>query len=141
MAMTPLHAILDAIAGAKNAKDRKTILEKRNNQQLRDILKVNFDESVVLNLPEGEIPEGMISPKGDNQAIYKVLNLVPFVKYGPGHRVPAVQREKAFFDMLTAMHPRDAEIILLAKDRKLQTRYKGLTKKLVQDVWPGLIKE
>ena len=44
-----------------------------------------------------------------------------------------------FIEMLEAVHPKDAEILLCMKDKKQLV--KGLTKKLIQEVFPNLIQK
>jgi hypothetical protein len=44
------------------------------------------------------------------------------------------------------VHPKDAEVLILMKDKKLiyknnTAHYKGITKKLVQEAFPNLIKD
>jgi hypothetical protein len=41
--------------------------------------------------------------------------------------------------MLEVIHPRDAELVVAVKDKKLTGKYRGLTKKLVQETFPTLI--
>ncbi len=44
-----------------------------------------------------------------------------------------------FVALLERLDPKDAEILLAVKDRKLS--YKGLSYKLVKDTWPELLPE
>jgi hypothetical protein len=43
--------------------------------------------------------------------------------------------------MLEGLHPAEAQILIWMKDKDLGSKYKGLTKKLVIDAFPGLIEE
>jgi hypothetical protein len=47
--------------------------------------------------------------------------------------------ESMFIKVLEAIHPKDAEVVIAMKDKKFNGKYKGLTKKLVSDAFPGLI--
>ena len=45
-----------------------------------------------------------------------------------------------FIRLLESIDPEDAKLIILCKDKEFAGKYKGLTKKLVSDTFPGLIK-
>ena len=49
------------------------------------------------------------------------------------------KREKLFVDLLESLNHEEAKVLLLAKERNLYDEYKGLTLKVVQDAFPGLI--
>ena len=42
-----------------------------------------------------------------------------------------------FISILEGVHPREAEILLLVKDKKLQTKYK-ITKEIVAEAFPDI---
>jgi hypothetical protein len=44
-----------------------------------------------------------------------------------------------FLQILETIHPKDADMILAMKDKKLETLYPGITRDLVKQTWPGLI--
>ena len=44
-----------------------------------------------------------------------------------------------FVDLLESLNGKEAKVLLLAKERNLYDEYKGLTLKVVQDAFPGLI--
>jgi hypothetical protein len=44
-----------------------------------------------------------------------------------------------FLQILEGIHPKDADLLIAMKDKELAGRYKGVTKALVQEVWPNLI--
>jgi hypothetical protein len=50
-----------------------------------------------------------------------------------------IKREKLFSSVLEGVNPEDAEVLIAAKDKNL--KYKGLTKKLVMDAFPNLIRK
>ena len=62
-----------------------------------------------------------------------------FFKGGKGSMLQPMKRETMFVNLLETLHAEEAELLVLAKDRKL--KYKGITKKLIQDALPGLIKK
>jgi hypothetical protein len=44
-----------------------------------------------------------------------------------------------FIQLLEGIHWTEAEAVCLAKDRKLQTKYKSLKEDLVREAFPGLL--
>lgn len=137
-----IHEILEKVAEAPTRKEKSELLIKHNTLALRDILKGAFDDNIVFILPAGDPPY----QKDDAPAGYTRSSLYNqtkkfryFVKGGPGEKLPAARRERMFIEILESVHPGEAELCILMKDKKLTGVYKGVTKKLVQDTWPRLI--
>jgi hypothetical protein len=71
----------------------------------------------------------------------KLINFVMSKNGAPGNAsLPQLRRESMFIQMLEGLHPLDAEIMCLVKDKKLQTKYK-ITKELVSKAYPDIIWE
>jgi hypothetical protein len=71
----------------------------------------------------------------------KLINFVMSKNGSPGNAgLPQLRRESMFIQMLEGLHPLDAEIMCLVKDKKLQTKYK-ITKELVSKAYPDIIWE
>ena len=49
----------------------------------------------------------------------------------------AVRRETMFINILEGLHPLEAEIVCLVKDKKLEDRYK-ITKEIVAEAYPDI---
>ena len=73
----------------------------------------------------------------DTKALKHNRKFANWVKGGPGEKLPAFRREKLFIDLLETVHPKDAELLCNMIDKKQPA--KGITKKLVQEAYPGLI--
>jgi hypothetical protein len=68
----------------------------------------------------------------------KLINFVRSASGVPGNNtLSPLRRENMFIQMLEGLHPFDAEIICLVKDKKLQTKYK-LTKELISQAYPDI---
>ena len=50
----------------------------------------------------------------------------------------AIRRETIFINILQGLHPLEAEIICLVKDKKLETKYK-ITKEVVAEAYPDIV--
>ena len=126
----------------KTRAEKIEFLQANNSRPLRTILKGSFDPSLEFNLPEGEppykkdgAPEGLSPSNLLKQSTYFQY----FDKGGLGDKMSTAKRERLFIQLLESVHPDEAELVLLMKDKKLGGVYKGITKKLVSDAFPGLI--
>ena len=124
---------------AKTKTDRATILKENDSSALRGISRMNYDSSLVFALPEGAPPfKSAKKPAGlsDTSLQASVRRWKYFIKeLSPELRQP--KREQIFIKFLEDLDETEAEIFLKAKDRKLDI---GVTRKLVDEVFPGLIK-
>jgi hypothetical protein len=59
-----------------------------------------------------------------------------FVK-GGNDSLSSLRRENIFINLLEGLHPLEAEIICLCKDKKLQEKYK-ISKEIVSEAYPDI---
>ena len=59
-----------------------------------------------------------------------------FVK-GGNDGLSSLRRESMFINLLQGLHPLEAEILCLVKDKKLETKYK-ITKEIVGQAYPDI---
>jgi hypothetical protein len=69
----------------------------------------------------------------------KLINFVKSASTGaPGNpNISSLRRETMFIQLIQGLHPYDAEILCLVKDKKLQTKYK-ITKDIVSEAYPDI---
>jgi len=60
-----------------------------------------------------------------------------FIK-GGNDSLPALRKETMFIQMLEGLHPLEAEIVCLVKDKNLQSKYK-ITKEIVSKTYPDIV--
>ena len=71
----------------------------------------------------------------------KLINFVKSRSGVPGNaNLNPLRRESMFIEMLQGLHPLDAEIMCLVKDKKLQTKY-NITKELISEAYSDIIWE
>lgn len=71
----------------------------------------------------------------------KLINFVKSRSGIPGNsNLTSLRRESMFIEMLQGLHPLDAEIMCLVKDKKLQTKYQ-ITKELVSEAYTDIVWE
>ena len=133
--------VLELVAKTDSKKEKIEILRKHNSLELRDVLKGAFDESVQFILPKGKPPidENEKKKYDKTHLVHETKKFRYFVKGGPGEQVNALRRERMFIDILYRIESKETDLICKMKDKELEGVYKGLTKKLVQEAFPGLI--
>jgi hypothetical protein len=144
-----IHEVLELAAAAKTKEEKIKILKEHETIALKSILRGAMDSLIVFTLPEGTPPyNAEHTPDGySKSSIHRqAKKFTYFVKGGRGDGLPSVRREKMFIEVLESVHPKDAEVLILMKDKKLiyknnTAHYKGITKKLVQEAFPNLIKD
>jgi hypothetical protein len=63
-------------------------------------------------------------------------NLYHFVK-GGNSGLNNIRREMMFINLLRALHPMEAELLILVKDKNLQSKYK-ITQEVVSEAYPDI---
>lgn len=132
--------ILRKVNNAKTKAEKKELLLKYNSQTLRSLFIWNFDESVISMLPEGDVPftpnpapEGTDNTKLENEG----KKLFYFVKGGADH-ISQSKREQLFIAMLENLHPDEAEVLILVKDKALQKKYTRISRALIEETFPQI---
>lgn len=135
--------ILKLVSDAKPA-DRVALLQKHDSGTLRDILALNFNTSIVFDLPDGDppyktnrdIPVGLSDSNLYNEARRLYICIKDHPKRAAG--IKRLQVENVWIQILEGCHHTEAELLCQVKARKLSKVYKGITKKLVLEAFPGI---
>ena len=160
--------VLDLASKQRSKAKKIEVLKKYEDTSLKIIFIWNFDESVISNLPQGEVPysdfddqatnSGTLSTKiteevrkmyqkgsfslghsdgqGRTTIRREAKNFYHFIK-GGNDAMNAVRRETMFINILQGLHPLEAEIVCLVKDKKLSDKYK-ITKEIVTQAYPDI---
>ena len=146
-----------------NAK-KVEVLRKYEHNSIKAIFIWNYDDSSISLIPPGEVPysslkdeqnsSGTLSTKIGQQTSTMQFNntvnankgfttlrrewtkLYNFVK-GGNDKLNGLRRETMFIQILEGLHPLDAEILCLVKDKKLYDKYK-ITKENVSEAYPDI---
>ena len=132
--------ILEKVSKAQTKDERVKLLKTHECISLRDLLRGTYDDAIQWNLPEGEPPYTPNRPESVPSTLHRVhRNFKYFVKgLRESENLNKIRREAMFIEMLEAVHPEDAKLLLCMINKK-KLPVKGLTKKLVQEVFPNLI--
>jgi hypothetical protein len=154
------HEILELACSQRTKAKKIEVLQKYQNDALISIFIWNYDDSVISLLPEGDVPYSSnpdIAPGNDSlsEAIKKQIDdkmvdavggnmkttlrneyekFYLFLK-GGDLTLSSIRRETIFIQMLEGLHPKEAEIMCLIKDKKLTDRY-NLPFELIKEAYP-----
>ena len=134
-----VHEILELVDSQRTKAKKIEILREYDDLALKAILIWNFDPTAISVLPEGPVPykENEVHIGTDHTSLRREWkNLYHFVK-GGNDRLSAIRRETMFVQMLEGLHPEEAKIICLVKDKDLESRYK-ITYDVVQQAYPDI---
>ena len=126
-------------AGSKEAKIKT--LRAYDHPILKGMLQINFDPNVKMNLPEGEPPykKDTAIPAGYSETNLYVEFRRFYIWLQNDVNLTRARKEQLFIQLLEGIHWTEAEAVCLAKDRKLQSKYKSLKEDLVREAFPGLL--
>jgi hypothetical protein len=149
---TLMSEVFQRVSNAKTKDAKVEILKEYKSPALTKLLLCNFAKSIRFCFPSGETPyTPQERPKGvDHQYLFteqrmidkfiakKVNGVVYFGCSGNTKpRIQQIKKEALWVQLLEALHPDEAEVLDLIKDKKLTTRYK-ITKQNVIDAFPEL---
>jgi hypothetical protein len=159
--------ILQVVNKQRSNARKVEALKKFEHPSLKALFIWNFDDTVISVLPPGDVPyngldeqnamSGTLSSKiGD--AVSKMEELgtnslgsqdqgrssirkeyqrfYNFVK-GGNDGLSSLRRETMFINVLQGLHPLEAEILILVKDKRLEEKYK-ITKEIVSEAYPDI---
>ena len=136
-----VHEILELVDSQRTKAKKIEILREYDDLALKAILIWNFDPTAISVLPEGPVPykENEVPIGTDHTRLeteYK--GLYRFVKGGQD-KLPSLKRETMFVQLLEGLSKDEAELICLAKDKKITSKYKRITKAVVQEAFPQIV--
>ena len=85
----------------------------------------------------GSFSVGASDKQGHTTIRRESKNFYHFVR-GGNDGMSNIRRETMFINILQGLHPLEAEIIVLAKDKKISDKYK-ITKEVVAEAYPNII--
>ena len=159
--------VLEAASKQRTKAKKIEVLQRYAHDSIMAVLIWNFDESVISLLPEGEVPYGntrednsvtgtlsdkindavdMMKESGSTSlgsqdqgraSIRKeYTKFYNFLK-GGNNGLSSLRRETMFINILEGLHPLEAEILILVKDKKLSDKYK-ITKEIASLAYPQI---
>ena len=163
-----LYEVLDAASKQRTKAKKVEVLQKYKHPSLITIFVWNFDDSIISLLPEGEVPYGTNLDDQNatgtlsgriNDAVGKMQEMgssslgsqdqgkasirKEYTKFynfckGGNPSLSNLRRETMFINILEGLHPLEAELLCLVKDKKLQEKY-NITKEIASTAYPEII--
>ena len=157
--------ILDAASSQRSKAKKVEALRKYEHPSVKMIFVWNFDDSVISLLPPGPVPYGEtnaqttfagtlsdnlikeaqggesatgqdLDGRGKTSLRREYQNLYHYVK-GGNDKLSTTRREMMFINLLEGLHPRESEILILTKDKKLTDKYK-IPFDVVKEAYPKM---
>ena len=135
-----ISEILRKVSNAKIKAEKIKLLQNNNSTALRQLLIINFDDSVVSLMPEGEVPyTPNDAPVGTDHTRLEqeYRGLYRFFK-GGDNSLPRSKREQMFIQLLEGLSEEEAELLCLVKDGKMNDKYKRITKAVISEAFPQI---
>jgi len=132
--------VLDAVHKAKTKDKKIEVLKQYDSKALRYCLIWNYDESLKSAIPEGDVPyEPNPSPTIESQSklASEYKTLYNFIE-GGNYELTNTRREVLFIQLLEALNPGEAEVLCLAKDKKLGRKYR-CSFPVVKEAYPDIV--
>lgn len=134
-----LSEVLTKVSKQRTKAKKIQVLKENESLHLKAVLIWNFDDTVVSVLPEGEVPYNKNEAPAGTEHTYLAHEwkvLYNFVKGGNDFLRP-VKREQLFLQLLEGLHPDEADIVCLVKDKNLTEKYK-LSRPVVEEAFPDI---
>jgi hypothetical protein len=157
--------ILELASKQRSNSKKVEVLKTYDHASLKTIFIWNFDETVISLLPEGDVPYGDVKEqnvysgslsenlrretlggesatgqdldgRGRTSLRREYQNLYHYVK-GGNNTLTTIRREMMFINLLQGLHPKEAEVLILTKDKKLTDKYK-ITFENVKEAYPDI---
>ena len=159
--------VLEASSKQRTKAKKIEVLQRYAHDSVMPVLIWNFDETAISVLPVGDVPYGtnrednsMTGTLSDkiNDAVGKMNEMgsnslgsqdqgkasirkeytkfYNFIK-GGNDSLSSLRRETMFINILEGLHPLEAEILVLVKDKRLSEKYK-ITKEIVSSAYPQI---
>ena len=162
-----VYEVFDACSKQRTKAKKIEVLQRYAHDSVMAVLIWNFDDSIISLLPEGDVPygntrednsvTGSLSDKindavgmmresgsaslgsqdqGKASIRKEYTKFYNFIK-GGNDSLSNLRRETMFINILEGLHPREAEILVLVKDKRLTDKYK-ITKEVVSEAYPQI---
>jgi hypothetical protein len=157
--------ILELASKQRSNAKKVEVLKTYEHDSIKTVLIWNFDETVISLLPEGDVPYGNaeeqtvysgtlsenlskeaaggesatgqdMDGRGRTSLRREYQNLYHFVK-GGNDSLSTIRREMMFINLLQGLHPKEAELLILTKDKRIVDKYK-ISFENVKEAYPDI---
>ena len=134
-----ISEVLRKVNNAKTKAEKTELLLKYNSQTLRSLFIWNFDESITSALPDGDVPfTKNPAPEGTDHIRLENEGKKFFYFIKGASTISQSKREQIFLGMIESLHPDEAEVLILVKDKNLQKKYTRVSRALIEETFPQI---
>ena len=136
-----IHEIFELVSEQRTKAKRVEILKEYRDDSVTAVLIWNYDERVQSAVPDGQVPykENEVPVGTDHTSLRREWKtLYHFIK-GGNPTLSNLRRETMFVQLLEGLHPKEAEIICLVKDKELESVYPKVTLDVVKLAFPDIV--
>lgn len=137
---TLIFEMLDQIQREPTPQARAVKMRQLRCLELNTVLQINYRPDVKLDLPAGA-PSFRRDNGDPDMSIARTRNVIrEFAELSPNNRqINSAQKLRKFIEILESVNEREAEVFILAKDRKLQDKWPAINIHMVRDALPGIV--
>lgn len=137
---TLVFEMLDRVAREPNFAARAVKLREFAGRELNVVLQINYHPAVRLELPSG-CPTFQRDNGDPDMAMSRTRNIIPDLLElrVENKKITPEEKQRRFVGILESLNEREAEVFILAKDRKLQDRWPALNLSMIQQAIPGIV--
>jgi hypothetical protein len=137
---TLIFEMLDQVQHEPTPQARAIKLRELRCLELNSILQINYRADIKLDLPPG-VPAFQHDNGDPDMSIARTRNVIrDLLELSPNNRrMNQAEKSRRFVQILESLNEREAEVFVLAKDRKLQDRWPALNIHMVRDAIPGIV--
>lgn len=128
--------VLELASKAKKREDKIAVLRNNFSSTLADVIKIALHPGVKFLLPAGTPPYAVCDVPDQEFMLFREIKKMYLFLDGGGNHLSQMQREKLFIDMLQRLAPKDAELVIDMKDKRLPY---GIDYALVTEAFPGIL--
>jgi len=137
--MKDIHEVLEEVSKKKTKADKIKVLKENETWGLKDVIRGSMDTTLKFNLPAGTPPYTAAKEESHASSLQRENKQFKYlVAGGPGDKLPSFKRENIFLGILEGVHPKDAEVLISMINKETP---KGLTRPIVNEAFPGLLKD
>ena len=134
-----LSEVLAKVSKQRTKAKKIQVLKENESLHLKSVLIWNFDDTVVSVLPEGPVPfDKNEAPAGTEHTLLEKEQRILYHFFKGGSNISRTKRESMFIGLLEGLHKGEAEVLCLAKDKRIGKRYK-ITKATVTEAFPQIV--
>lgn len=130
--------IIETASKIESVDDRAQYLRDNESEQLKYILELALTPGVKWEIPEGAPPYKPCEYVDIEGRLYQEARTLYIYLLGNKPELTRLKRESLFIGLLESIDPRDADLLIKVKDKKLP---RTISTKVVNLAFPGLINE